>query len=144
MAQIVTRKVLKAVKKHSCDFCTLPISPGEMYNRDFLRGDDGVGTWKSHVDCYKLANKLDFFKDRVDGLDSDGFESSVDEYYYYAISYSHVPVVKQFFTTRISNRIANWYPSFDHKLKYLINKYLVEDKPKPHLCEIDLLEHLKQ
>ena len=127
MGQIVTRKVLKAVKKHSCDFCTLPISPGEMYNRDFLRGDDGVGTWKSHVDCYKLANKLDFFKDRVDGLDSDGFESSVDEYYYYAISYSHVPVVKQFFTTRISNRIANWYPSFDHKLKYLINKYLVKD-----------------
>ena len=141
MAQIVTRKVLKAVKKHSCDFCTMPIIPGEMYNRDFLRDTWSVGTWKSHVDCDKLANKLDFFKDRVDGLDSDGFESSVDEYYYYAISYSHVPVVKQFFTTRISNRIANWYPSFDHKLKYLINKYLVEDKPKPHLCGIDSLEH---
>lgn len=135
MGQIVTRKVLKAVKKHSCYFCTLPISPGEMYNRDFLRGEDGVGTWKSHINCDALANKLDWFRD--DGLDSDGFESSVDEYYYYAISYSHIPVVKQFFTTRISNRIANWYPSFDHKLKYLINKYLIEDNPKPHLCELD-------
>lgn len=144
MGQIVIRKVLKARKMNRCDFCTLPISTGEMYNRDFLRDEDGVGTWKSHINCDALANKLDWFRDRIDGLDSDGFEASVDEYFGYAIPHSHIPVVKQFFTTRISNRIAYWEPSLDHKLKYLINKYLVEDKPKPHLCEIDLLEHLKQ
>ena len=142
MGQIVTRKILKAVKKHSCDFCTLPISPGEMYNRDFLRDEDGVGTWKSHINCDALANKLDWFRDRIDGLDSDGFEASVDEYFGYAIPYSHIPVVKQFFTTRISDQIEDWEPTFEHKLEYLINKYLVKDKP--HLCGIDPLEHLKQ
>lgn len=127
MAQIVIRKVLKARKMNRCDFCTLPINPGEMYNRDFLRGEDGVGTWKSHINCDALANKLDWFEDRVDGLDSDGFEASVDEYFYYAIPHSNIPVVKEYFTTRISNRIAYWEPTFEHKLEYLINKYLVKD-----------------
>lgn len=136
MAQLVIRKVLKARKMNRCDFCTLPINPGEMYNRDFLRGEDGVGTWKSHINCDALANKLDWFEDRVDGLDSDGFEASVDEYFYYAIPHSNIPVVKEYFTTRISNRIAYWEPSIEHKLEYLINKYLVEDKPKPHLCTL--------
>ena len=130
MAQLVIRKVLKSRKMHRCDFCTLPISQGEMYNRDFLRDEDGVGTWKSHINCDALANKLDWFRDRDEGLDSVGFESSVDEYFYYAIPHSHIPVVKKYFTTRISNRIAYWEPSLEHKLKYLINKYLVEDKPK--------------
>ena len=130
MAQIVIRKVLKSRKMNRCDFCTMVIRPGEMYNRDFLRGEDGVGTWKSHINCDALANKLDWFKDRVDGLDSDGFEASVDEYFYYAVPYSNIPVVNEYFTTRISNRIADWEPSLEHKLKYLINKYLVEDKPK--------------
>lgn len=127
MAQIVIRKVLKARKMNRCDFCTLPINPGEMYNRDFLRDEDGVGTWKSHINCDALANKLDWFEDRVDGLDSDGFEASVDEYFYYAIPHSNIPVVKEYFTTRISNRIAYWEPTFEHKLEYLINKYLVKD-----------------
>ena len=136
MAQLVIRKVLKARKMNRCDFCTLPINPGEMYNRDFLRGEDGVGTWKSHINCDALANKLDWFEDRVDGLDSDGFEASVDEYFYYAIPHSNIPVVKEYFTTRISNRIAYWEHSLEHKLEYLINKYLVEDKPKPHLCTL--------
>lgn len=127
MAQLVIRKVLKARKMNRCDFCTLPINPGEMYNRDFLRDEDGVGTWKSHINCDALANKLDWFEDRVDGLDSDGFEASVDEYFYYAIPHSNIPVVKEYFTTRISNRIAYWEPTFEHKLEYLINKYLVKD-----------------
>lgn len=131
MAQLVIRKVLKSRKMHRCDFCTLPISPGEMYNRDFLRDQDGVGTWKSHVNCNALANKLDWFRDRIDGLDSDGFEASVDEYFYYAIPHSNIPVVKEYFTTRISNRIADWEPSLEYKLKYLINKYLVENEPMP-------------
>lgn len=131
MGQIVIRKVLKAVKMHRCDFCTLPISPGEMYNRDFLRDQDGVGTWKSHINCDALANKLDWFRDRDEGLDSVGFEASVDEYFYYAIPHSNIPVVKEYFTTRISNRIAYWEPSFHYKLQYLINKYLTENYPKP-------------
>ena len=131
MAQLVIRKVLKAVKMHRCDFCTLPISTGEMYNRDFLRGEDGVGTWKSHVNCDALANKLDWFRDRDEGLNSVGFEASVDEYFYYAIPHSHIQVVKEYFTTRISNRIADWEPSLEYKLKYLINKYLVENEPMP-------------
>lgn len=130
MAQLVIRKVLKARKMNRCDFCTMVIRPGEMYNRDFLRDEDGVGTWKSHINCDALANKLDWFRDRDEGLNSVGFEASVDEYFYYAIPHSHIPVVKQFFTTRISNRIAYWEPSLEHKLKYLINKYLAEDKPK--------------
>ena len=127
MGQIVIRKVLKARKMSRCDFCTMPIIPGEMYNRDFLRDEDGVGTWKSHINCDQLANKLDWFRDRIDGLDSDGFEASVDEYFYYAIPHSHIPVVKQFFTTRISDQIEDWEPTFEHKLEYLINKYLVKD-----------------
>jgi len=131
MAQLVIRKVLKAVKMHRCDFCTLPISPGEMYNRDFLRDEDGVGTWKSHICCDALANKLDWFRDRDEGLNSVGFEASVDEYFYYAIPHSYIPVVKEYFTTRISNRIADWEPSLEYKLKYLINKYLVENEPIP-------------
>ncbi len=113
---------------HRCDFCTLPISPDEMYNRDFLRDQDGVGTWKSHINCDALANKLDWFRDLDEGLDSVGFEASVDEYFYYAISHSNIPVVKEYFTTRISNRIADWEPSIEYKLKYLINKYLVENE----------------
>jgi len=131
MAQLVIRKVLKSRKMHRCDFCTLPISPGEMYNRDFLRDQDGVGTWKSHICCDALANKLDWFRDRDEGLNSVGFEASVDEYFYYAIPHSYIPVVKEYFTTRISNRIADWEPSLEYKLKYLINKYLVENEPIP-------------
>lgn len=130
MGQLIIRKVLKARKMNRCDFCTLPISPGEMYNRDFLRDEDGVGTWKSHINCNALANKLDWFKDRVDGLDSDGFEASVDEYFF-DVKHSNIPVKWNYVKPSRVFEIKYWEPSFHYKLQYLINKYLTENYPKP-------------
>ena len=134
--EIISMKVVKARKAHVCEYCLHSIQKGEVYNHDIFK-DSSIYTFNSHVNCRLLAEKLNWF-DGLDGLTSDGFEDSVDEYFYYAVPYSHIPVVKQFFTTRISDQIEDWEPTFEHKLEYLINKYLVEDKS--HLCGIDPLE----
>jgi len=126
--EIISMKTVKARKAHVCEYCLHSIKKGEVYNHDIFK-DNSIYTFNSHVDCRLLAEKLNWF-DGLDGLTSDDFEYYVDEYFYYDIPHSNILVVNQYFTTRMSNQIEEWEPSFEHKLEHLINKYLVEDKPK--------------
>lgn len=116
-------KTVKARKAHVCEYCLHSIKKGEVYNHDIFK-DNSIYTFNSHVNCRLLAEKLNWF-DGLYGLTSDDFEYYVDEYFYYDIPHSNIPVVNQYFTTRMSDQIEEWEPTFEHKLKYLINKYIV-------------------
>ena len=94
---------------------------------DRTSGKPGIEFVTSLLERYTFIsrNKYD------DGIDCDRFTDLVQDCFYNAKPKSNIPVVKEYFTTRISNRIAYWEPSFHYKLQYLINKYLTENYPKP-------------
>ena len=71
---------VKARKQHKCCYCGFIIDINEIYYRDSIINDDKLYTWKSHLDCQHLAEKLDWFDE--DGLDANGFYDSVEETFY--------------------------------------------------------------
>jgi hypothetical protein len=71
----------KARKKHRCDFCQYPINNGDDYMRSTHTYSGDIYTWKSHLDCDKIATKLNMYEDCDEGLTSDGFqECIINEY----------------------------------------------------------------
>ena len=69
-------KYLKARKQHQCELCWGKILVGETYERQAVF-DGRAWTFKSHIDCSKLANKL--FTSDNEGIGSDGFMEAVTE-----------------------------------------------------------------
>lgn len=66
MTKMLSSKTLTAKKSHRCDFCGMPIDIGQQYNRSFNVGDSAY-TWKSHMHCDKLVDKLVYWDDLDDG-----------------------------------------------------------------------------
>ena len=79
--ETLSNKIVKANKDHVCNFCGLKISKGENYHTSFnVDGGEGY-TWKSHMDCQRLAGI--FLEDDNDGegLTQDDFDTYVFEGY---------------------------------------------------------------
>jgi len=77
---VLSDTVHKARKRHQCQYCLLPIDPGERYHRQFIVDGGDNWTWRSHVWCQHFAHSViraqeDFYPD--EGLDAEGFLESL-------------------------------------------------------------------
>ena len=118
MSDFISFDKLTAKKKQrkGCDFCGGEIQIGETYNKHVYAGEGTIWTWKSHLNCYNLAVKLDWFDQ--DGLSQNDFYDHVDDTFYPDRS-----DVKQNFTTP-KIWIKEYKVPFNVKLNHLIQKYL--------------------
>ena len=118
MSDLISFDKLIAKRKHrkGCDFCGDKIQIGETYYKQVCTGEGTIWTWKSHLNCYHLAQKLDWFDE--DGLTQNGFYDHVDDTFYPDRS-----DVKQNFTTP-KIWIKEYKVPFNVKLNHLITKYL--------------------
>lgn len=72
MTQMLSSKTVTAKKSHRCDYCGMPIDIGQQYNRSFNVGDSAF-TWKSHIHCENLVQKIVVWDDLDEGCSSDDF-----------------------------------------------------------------------
>lgn len=106
---------IKARAVHECDYCSLPINKGEIYSRECI-DNDGIYTWKSHVDCRALPSKLGWFDAYDDGLCSDDFKQGV------MIEYQEILRVTN---PELYESNGFKYPSFAEQLQFVINHHLI-------------------
>ena len=81
MIEIISQKVKKAKKEHTCDWCQCKIDKGEEYQNTTLKFND-LYIWKSHLHCTKIYQELKMDTYDGDGVDSDTFMEFVYEFLY--------------------------------------------------------------
>lgn len=80
--KILSTTTPKARKQHRCDYCYGFIEIGEVYENNSIENDGTVYTWKSHINCQKLAKKLNMFEENRDnGVTEDVFTEYIIEEY---------------------------------------------------------------
>lgn len=79
---------IRARKKHRCDYCLQPITPGEIYERTVLKYDD-IYSWKSHLHCSTIAHKLKMFDNADEGVNDEYFGESIRSEYQSLMSKHH-------------------------------------------------------
>lgn len=86
----------KARKQHTCDWCCQKIEVGETYQRQAVFDSGTAYTFKNHILCMDLANKMEMFKDTYgEGLSPDDFCEHVSEYYLERNNREHVPFTER-------------------------------------------------
>jgi len=71
--QILSETTPTAKKKHRCNFCGLPINPGEKYESQFIENCGDAYPWKTHPSCSALADKLDMYNQCDEGVTEEDF-----------------------------------------------------------------------
>lgn len=71
----------KAIKDHRCNYCCLPIIKGDTYLKSTYKYDT-VYSWKSHLSCSEIANKLKMFDNCDEGLTADDFREIISNEYH--------------------------------------------------------------
>ena len=77
----ISKTTQKARKQHVCDYCNGKIQIGETYQKSAIVNDGFFYTWKSHIRCKAIANELNMFDDRSDGLTFDDFIEEIRNEY---------------------------------------------------------------
>jgi hypothetical protein len=77
--EIISDSNRKAKKEHRCSYCNGIIVKGEIYNRQVNVDGGDMWTWKAHLDCNWIANKLDMFDGCDDGLNGEQFREYINE-----------------------------------------------------------------
>lgn len=72
----------KARKKHRCDYCQYPINTGDTYLRSTHTYEGDIYTWKSHILCDEIAQKLNMFDRCDEGLTCDDFYEEIKNEYH--------------------------------------------------------------
>lgn len=80
MCREIKREIVTARKRHQCDFCVGWIEKGEKYIRSTFVDGGEIWTWKSHIECDKITKSLNLFDCFRDGIDSDSFQETIEEY----------------------------------------------------------------
>lgn len=78
MVTVISEKTVKARKAHRCGFCNMQIDPGTRYNLAFLVYDEPY-TWREHLHCRELANKI------IDWSDLDDCGCSADDFKHFVV-----------------------------------------------------------
>lgn len=71
--------IVKARKRHTCDYCGCEIPNGEKYEHSVNVTDGRTYTWKSHLRCAELCGKIWNYVDPYEGMTSDAFYDAVRE-----------------------------------------------------------------
>lgn len=103
--EILRQSKPKSKKEHTCDFCIEKIEKGKVYNSDTISHGDEFYTWKTHLKCAIIANKLTMYEDSQDGVTSDEFQDYITEEF----KRMHEEGFK--------------LPSFQERLNYVCTKY---------------------
>jgi hypothetical protein len=82
MTTITRPTQTKARKKHRCGYCTYHINPNDIYLRSTHTYDGEIYTWKSHVHCNDIADKLNMFDRCDEGLTCDDFIEEIKNEYH--------------------------------------------------------------
>lgn len=73
----------KARKQHFCNWCELPIIIGEQYESSVNESEGELYTWKNHVSCREIAEKLKMYNEYWDeGLSIESFQEGISDEYY--------------------------------------------------------------
>lgn len=80
MCREIKREIVIARKRHQCDYCNCWIEKGEKYLRSTIVDGGEIWTWKSHIECDKITKSLNLFDYFRDGINSDSFQETIDEY----------------------------------------------------------------
>jgi len=107
MEMINTKIILKARKKHKCNFCNGIINIGESYEKQVLKYDD-LYIWKSHLRCKEIANKLSMWEFCDEGVNEDDF------FEYINLEYIKLQGDKEDYP----------YPEFQERLEFVCNHHL--------------------
>ena len=114
--QPLSNRTLKAKKQYRCDYCCSMIEIGTVYERSLYVYDRDFLTWKAHVSCQKIAEKLKMFDDCDEGLTTDDFAGNIEVEYEKIMSANH----KQIFESKNFK-----YPEFDDLLNFVKSHHLV-------------------
>lgn len=76
MTRLSSKTPKARMQGHRCDFCIRPIQKGEVYGRDVFVDSGDILTFKYHLSCQDIAEKLDMFKDG-EGVSEDMFQEIV-------------------------------------------------------------------
>lgn len=80
----------KSRKEYKCDFCCGIIKLGEKYNCQTNAYEGKIYTWRSHINCSKIASHLDMYSHDCDGgVDEYQFSENINE------EYNHLMWTKQ-------------------------------------------------
>lgn len=58
MGELITEKVLRARKEHSCFLCNNPICSGESYIRQVAKDGGDIYSMSTHLKCKEIADFL--------------------------------------------------------------------------------------
>ena len=70
---VISSKIVKARKEHTCGYCNQSIHPGELYHRQFITNGADHYEWLSHMKCNFLANYLWYYIGPIEGMTSEEF-----------------------------------------------------------------------
>lgn len=77
METITPQTETKAIKEHKCNFCNLKINKGSIYLKAVYIYDD-IYTWKSHIHCQQIADKLAMIDYCDEGITDDDFRECIN------------------------------------------------------------------
>jgi hypothetical protein len=101
MPEILSTINRKARKDHKCSFCGLKIKKGTEYQYQGIVGDGHVYTWKSHLRCIELCNKLEMFDHCDDGVTDNDFAEYVNEEYHNILRDDNIETGTRIFQERL-------------------------------------------
>lgn len=101
----ISCNTVTAQRPHICDYCKESIPVGSEYEVSKHKYNGEFYTWKSHLHCIALANKLSLFDYTDEGLTSDDFIESV------RIEFDHI----NFHENLVANTFAE---ELGHVLEY--------------------------
>ena len=78
MTELISTKIRKARKPHTCDYCGEVINPGETYTHTVLKYED-IYTWNSHRKCEVIASEIYDMVDPDIGMTGEEFQEACAE-----------------------------------------------------------------
>lgn len=112
----------KAIKEHSCNFCTEKIEKGETYLKSTHKYEGEVYDWKVHKHCNALAERLKMYDDADEGVTCEFFQETI-HYVYDDLSSPNEELQKQ-----SDNHQQLRYIKFKDKLEWVMQYYKEFDK----------------
>lgn len=110
--EVLSSKITKAIKFHVCDYCGQHIEKGTMYKSESNKSDVGLYSWKSHLHCGKIANKLNMFDDVDEGLTAEGFRENISVEY---------DTIMRLHNEGIFESKGYKHPKFSEQLKFVLD-----------------------
>lgn len=128
----LSSKLVRAKKKHRCDYCGGIIHEKELYKNTAHVYDGQAYSHKSHKYCDELTHQLNMWQDpdvRQEGLSMDWFQEMVVDKFNHLTSYMLTIDVKSYLSevNSLLDKLA-----FRDKMFFVIRQVKIEEKENVH------------